>query len=73
MGEVARSIPNINVALEDHQGEFQPTMVEFEGTIFYQTCSILIDLGATLTYITSRVVERCKLQVVKFKNPWLVQ
>lgn len=63
----------INATLEDYQAEFQPTMVEYEGTMFYQTCSILIDPDATLSYISPRVVEQCKLQVVKFKDPWLVQ
>jgi len=48
-------------------------MVEFEGTIFDRTCSILIDPRATLSYISPRLVEQCKLQGVKFKNPWLVQ
>jgi len=73
MGEVARSIPKINVALEDHQAEFQPTMVEFEGKFFDHTISMLIDLGTTLSYISPKIVEKCKLQTVKFKNPWLVQ
>eukprot|EP00253_Pinus_taeda_P028520 PITA_28520 len=30
VGEVGRSIPRINAALEDRQAEYQPTMVEFE-------------------------------------------
>eukprot|EP00253_Pinus_taeda_P022178 PITA_22178 len=29
--------------------------------------------GATLSYVSPKIVERCKLQPVKFKNPWLVQ
>jgi len=66
MGEVARSIPKINTILEDHQSKFQQTMAEFEGTIFDQTYSILIDPGATLSYIGPSVVEQCKLEAVKF-------
>jgi len=73
MGQVARSIPKINASLEDHQEEFQPTMVEFEGKIFDRTVSILIDPGDTLNYIRPKIVVQCKLQAVKFKNPWLVQ
>jgi len=73
MGKVARSIPKINVSLEDHQTEFQPTMVEFEGTVFDQTISILIDPRATLSYISPNILEQCKFQAVKFKNTWLVQ
>eukprot|EP00253_Pinus_taeda_P001671 PITA_01671 len=73
VGEVGRSVPRINAALEDRQAEYQPTMVEFEGNISDLTVSILIDPGATLSYVSPKVVERCNLQSVKFKNPWLVQ
>eukprot|EP00253_Pinus_taeda_P001681 PITA_01681 len=30
VGDVARSMPKINVALEDRQADYQPTMIEFE-------------------------------------------
>eukprot|EP00253_Pinus_taeda_P011178 PITA_11178 len=73
VGEVGRSIPRINAALEDRQAEYQPTMVEFEGNISNLAVSILIDPGATLSYVSPKIVERCKLQSTKFKNPWLVQ
>eukprot|EP00253_Pinus_taeda_P019034 PITA_19034 len=73
VGEVGRSIPRINAALEDRQAEYQPTMVKFEGNISNLTVSILIDPGATLSYVSPKIVERCKLQSTKFKNPWLVQ
>eukprot|EP00253_Pinus_taeda_P011080 PITA_11080 len=73
VGEVGRSIPRINAALEDRQAEYQPTMVEFEGKISNLTISVLIDPGATLSYVSPKVVERCNLQPVKFRNPWLVQ
>ena len=33
VGEVVKSIPRINAALDDHQAEFQPTMIECEGMI----------------------------------------
>lgn len=73
MGDVARSIPKINTALEDHQAKYQPTMVEFEGKIFDQIVSVLIYSGVTLSYVSPKVVEKCRLQSVKFKHPWLVQ
>eukprot|EP00253_Pinus_taeda_P010363 PITA_10363 len=73
VGEVGRSVPRINAALEDRQAEYQPTMVEFEGKISNLPISVLIDPGATLSYVNPKVVERCNLQSVKFKNPWLVQ
>lgn len=50
MGEVARNITKINTTLEDHQ-------VEFEGKVFDRSISILIDPGATLSYITPKIVE----------------
>ena len=43
MGDVARSIPKINASLADYQAEYQPTTIEFEGKVFDQTISILID------------------------------
>eukprot|EP00253_Pinus_taeda_P009984 PITA_09984 len=73
VGEIGRSIPRINAALEDRQAEYQPTMVEFEGNISNLTVSVLIDPGATLSYVSPKIVECCKLQSTKFKTPWLVQ
>eukprot|EP00253_Pinus_taeda_P014052 PITA_14052 len=73
VGEVGQSVPRINAALEDRQAEYQPTMVDFEGKISNLTISVLIDPGATLSYVNTKVVECCNLQSVKFKNPWLVQ
>lgn len=73
MGEVARNIPKINASLEDHQAEYQPTMIEYEGKVFDRTISILIDPGVNLSYVSPKVVEQCCLQAIKFKTPWLVQ
>eukprot|EP00253_Pinus_taeda_P019416 PITA_19416 len=73
VGDVARSIPRINAALEDRQAEYQPSMVEFEGKISNLSLAILIDPGATLSYVSPKIVEQCKLQSEKFRNPWLVQ
>lgn len=73
VGDVGRSLPRFNATLEDRQAKYQPTMVEFEGKISDLTVTFLIDPSATLSYISPKVVEHCKLQPVKFKNPWLVQ
>eukprot|EP00253_Pinus_taeda_P019720 PITA_19720 len=73
VGDVARSVPRINAALEDRQAEYQPTMVEFEGKISNLSIAVLIDPGATLSYVSPKVVEHCKLSSERFKNPWLVQ
>jgi predicted aspartyl protease len=48
-------------------------MVEFEGKISNLSIAVLIDPGATLSYISPKIVEQCKLQSEKFRNPWLVQ
>eukprot|EP00253_Pinus_taeda_P019619 PITA_19619 len=73
VGDMGRSLPRINAALEDRQAEYEPTMVEFEGKIFDYTIAVLIDPRATLSYVSPKVVEKCKLQTVKFKEPWLIQ
>eukprot|EP00253_Pinus_taeda_P030735 PITA_30735 len=73
VGKVGHSIPRIIAALDDRQAEYPPTMVEFEGKISDLTITILIDPGATLSYVSPKIVEHCKLEPVKFKNPWLVK
>lgn len=73
VGEVPRSMPRINVALDDHQVEYQPTMIECEGMISKQPISVLFDPGARLSYVSPKVVEKCQLQSCKFPKPWLVQ
>eukprot|EP00253_Pinus_taeda_P022443 PITA_22443 len=73
VGEVGRSIPRINAALDDCQAEYQPTMVKFEGKISDLTITVLIDPRATLSYVSPKILGHCKLQPARFKNPWLVQ
>ena len=33
----------------------------------------MIDPRPTLSYVSPKIVEQCKVQAVKFKNSWLVQ
>ena len=73
VGDLARGMPRINVALENRQAEYQTSMVEVEGMINQTLVTILIDLGASLSYIAPQIVEKCKLFVDKFENSWLVQ
>ena len=68
MGDVARNIPRINAALEDRQADYQPTMIELDGKILTQYVSILVDLGTSLSYISSKMVELCKLKEHEFKS-----
>ena len=35
--------------------------------------TILIDPGASVSYMASQIVEKCKLSVDNFENSWLVQ
>ena len=48
-------------------------MVEVEGIINHTPVNILIDPGASLSYIAPQIVEKCKLSIDKFENSWLVQ
>ena len=73
IGELARSMPKINAALENRQDEYQTSMVEVDGMINQTPVTILIDPGASLSYIGPQIVEKCKLSVDKFENSWLVQ
>lgn len=73
VGEVARSTFIINAALDDNQEEYQPTMIELEGNISIHSVSILVGLGACLSYVNPKIMEKCHLQMVKFRNPPLVQ
>ena len=48
-------------------------MVEVEGKLNQIPISILIDPGASLSYISPDLVEKCKLSVENFTKSWLVQ
>ena len=72
VGDLARKMPRINVALENRQANYQNSMVEVEGKINQITISILIDPGASLSYISPNLVEKCKLSVENFASSWLV-
>ena len=73
MGQVARVVPRIYAALEDHQQDHQLTVVEFAGKIAEQFVSILIDPSSSHSYITPRVVDICSFKKVKHRKYWLVQ
>ena len=75
VGDLVRTMPRINAALEKWQADYQTSMVEVEveGKINQIPISILIDLGSSLSYISPSLVEKCKLSVEKFVRYWLVQ
>ena len=63
----------INAELENRPEDHQTSMVEIQGMIQNFSFSILIDPGASLSYIYSSIVEKCKLPLNKFDKSWLVQ
>ena len=73
VGDLTRTMPKINAALENQQADYQTSMVEVEGKINQIPISILIDPRASLSYISPKLVEKCKLPVEKFASSWLVQ
>ena len=73
VGELARTMPRINAALENRQADYQTSMVEVECMVNQTPVTILIDPGASLSYISPQIVEKCKLTVEKFDSSWLVQ
>jgi hypothetical protein len=71
--EIAWRTPKINAALENIQTDHKASVVEVEGMLNDQLISILIDTCATLSYVSPKIVEICKLQKEKFEKVWLVQ
>ena len=55
VGELARIMPKINAALENRQAEYHTSMVEVEGMINQTPVTILIDPGASLSYIAPKM------------------
>jgi hypothetical protein len=55
----------IHAAVNNHLVEHQSTVLETIGTVADQTLSILIDLGATESFISSAVLKRIKVKVVE--------
>ena len=68
VGQVARVIPRIYAALEDHQEDHQSTVVDVACNIVDQSISILIDPVSIHCYITPRVVEICAFKKVSHSN-----
>ena len=68
MNDIAKNIPIVNVSLEYQQADHQSTMLKVEGKVLNIHVSILIDSGSSLSYIASKVVEKCKLSNEKQKK-----
>jgi hypothetical protein len=66
-------MPRIYAALDNKQDEFQSHMTEVEGMINNQPFIILIDSGASHSYVYPRVVEIFHLSRSKHEKSWSVQ
>jgi predicted aspartyl protease len=73
MEDMGSRMPRIYAALDNKQVEFQSHMIEVEGMINNQPFTILIDSGASHSYIDPRVVESLHLSRSKHEKYWLVQ
>jgi hypothetical protein len=73
VNDVARSLPQIYVALDNRQYEHQASMVEKEGMVSKHPVSILIDPGSNLSYVAAQIIEKCKLQQDNHVKSWMVQ
>ena len=66
------SVPRIYTALDNKKEEYQSHMIEVEGMINNQTITILIDSGASHSYIDPRMVESFHFRRSKHGKYWLV-
>jgi hypothetical protein len=71
--DMGSRMPKIYVALDNKQVEFQSHMIEVEGMINNRPLIILIDSGASHSYVDPRLVEILRLSRRKHEKSWLVQ
>jgi hypothetical protein len=65
VGDVGRSLHRINAVVDGRQADHQSIVVEIEGKINNTHVYVLIDPGATLSYISPSVVDSNKLKRTK--------
>jgi hypothetical protein len=71
--DMGSRVPRIYAALDNKQEEYQSHMIEVEGMINNHAFTILIDSGASHSYVDPRVVESLQLSRSKHGKSWLVQ
>ena len=71
--DMGRNVPRIYAALDNKHAEYQSHMIEVEGMINNHTIIILIDSGASHSYIDLKMVESFLLPRNKHGKYWLVQ
>jgi hypothetical protein len=64
MGDLGKA-HQIHAMVNNHQAEHQSTVLETSGTIVDQTLSILIDPGATESFISGAALKRIKVKAVE--------
>jgi hypothetical protein len=70
--DVGRSMPQIYVALNNRQANYQSHMIEVEGKIDNQPRAILIYSRGSNSYINPNLVETFKFKKCKHEKYWLV-
>jgi hypothetical protein len=73
MGDVGKILHRINAVMDGQQDDHQSTVVKVEGKVNNTCVSVLIDIGATLSYISPSVVYSNKLMKTRHAKSWLVQ
>jgi hypothetical protein len=73
MEDMGRNVPRIYAALENNKVGFQSHMIEVEGVINNQTIAILIDSGASHSYIDPKILEIFHSPRRKHGKYWLVK
>jgi hypothetical protein len=71
--DMGRNVPRIYAALDNKKVEFQSHMIEVEGKINDQPIAILINSGASHSYLDPKMVEIFKLTRRNLGKPWLVR
>jgi predicted aspartyl protease len=73
MEDMGKSVPNIYASLDNMQFEFQSHMIEVEGKINNRPIAILIDSGASHSYLDPKMMEWFQFPRNKLGKPWMVQ
>jgi hypothetical protein len=70
--DMGKSVPRIYATLNNNKEEYQSHMIEVECMIHNRTITILIDSGASHTYIDPNMVESFHFPRNKNGKSWLV-
>ena len=70
--DIGRYVPRICAALENRKVDHQSHMIEVEGMVNKKPIAILIDSGASHSYINPNIVERFHVERRKHNHSWMV-